>query len=180
MPKFTKYNCTCALFWFLRHNIEKVNLRTFYMTNCKILILRPWSSILLQAKIHNWIFLEELTFESFICFQDFCDFSKVSSLNKTSWRIVCLSCISTNCFTGVLCFQLCIWELKSTKFVFFRRINSNLRRQDSVSSEEVNASFESHWTTKEMSETKLTSRHVCTSLVTTILLSPPKIVRCRM
>ena len=49
-----------------------------------------------------------------------------------------------------------------------------------VSSEEVDVSFESHYTTKEMSEAKVTRGHVCTSLVATILLSPPKIVRCVM
>ena len=64
--------------------------------------------------------------------------------------------------------------------MFFRRRNSNFRRQDSVSSEEVDVSFESHYTTKEISEAKVTRGHVCTSLVATILLSPPKIVRCVM
>ena len=62
---------------------------------------------------------------------------------------------------------------------FFRRRNSNFIRQDSVSSEEVNVSFESHRATKNISAAKVTRGHVCSSLVTTILLYPPKIVCCR-
>ena len=151
MPKFTRYICTCALFWFLGHNVEEVILWYFYMTKWIIVILRQWSSILPEVTIHNWIFLEELSFEFFFCFSIFFVFFKDFIPQQDFVKNFCLICISTKCFARVLCFQLCVWELKPTKFAFenersvrrkfFRRRNSKLRRQDSVSSEDVNVSF---------------------------------------
>ena len=69
--EFALYISTSALFWFLGHIVEEVTQWHFHMTKCIIVVLRTRSSIVLQGKIHEWMFLEELTFEIFYLFFKF-------------------------------------------------------------------------------------------------------------
>ena len=133
-----------------------------------------------RAKSTNGCSLKNWPLKFFICFSNslFCkDFTPQQDLS----RICCLSYINANCFTRVLFFlvvwlrvevhEVCFWNCKKHSKKSFRRRNSKLRRQDLVRWEDFHVSCESHHTTKEMSEAKVTSVRPYTSSLTKILLS---------